>query len=341
MNTCIRYFFFVFVLLSKPACALYWVNQLLAPASGTNVVANYSGYPTTSIPVKVSGFSPASLSIVWRDCTNEALAGGWYDITYKDYWIFVPTSILIEGKNYPIKIASSPSGFVLQANKVNNHYVFFKQSSMIMDFVRGFQCNSSGAVTDSHAIFPEFTFSIEISNLQNKKYTGTLPIKFLQAKQLSLGNADSFRITATQAYSNATSAVNVNYTLDIRNKCSLSTNQLQLEHGTRSLNDANGHTVSQKFYISCLDSGRVSAKLSLEAITKPNSNISTNGVLVGLGSGWNSIVTVDGFDFSTSTPKEFTIDSKKDLIIKSQLQKTNDSTVGKLSGSALMKVSYD
>lgn len=340
MITYLRYLFILFSLLSKPVSAAWWMFQILAPASVNNVAATYSGVASKSITVKISGFTPNTLNIVWSDCTNQHPVG-MYEVTIKEHWIFIPSNISINGKSYPIKIESSPSGYVLQAQKVNEHYVFYKKGNALMSWLYNVECKSSGSVSDSEAIFPQFSFSINITGLENKNYTGTIPMKFLQVKSFSLSQINELRLTAAEAFSKASSAVNVNYSFNILNKCSVSTEQLQLNHGKLSLNNADGNTVSQQFNVSCMDPASVSATLSLESITKPNASVTTNGVLVGLGNGWNSILTVDGFDFSKSTSQKFTINSKKDLVLKSKLYKTKDSKVGALSGSALMKVSYD
>jgi hypothetical protein len=61
---------------------------------------------------------------------------------------------------------------------------------------------------------------------------------------------------------------------------------------------------------------------------------------VGLGNGWDSVLTVENTNISTSSPSaDITISKQGNLTIQSVLKETTSSQPGNLSGSAVMEIS--
>ncbi|WP_312026145.1 PapG chaperone-binding domain-containing protein [Yersinia enterocolitica] len=76
---------------------------------------------------------------------------------------------------------------------------------------------------------------------------------------------------------------------------------MELAHGGHSIVTADGHMTSQSVSIKCTNNGDVKFNLILKSLNLPTTQY-TDGVGVGLGNGWDSVLKVEKTNISMSSP---------------------------------------
>lgn len=304
---------------------------------------HYDGGALSSILVNVGDIIPGPLQVTKNSCKSQ-YAEIWTHIDGYDYWLFVPKSVTTSnGKHITVNIHQLPKGFsIIEENP--QQYILYKKipEKQITTYKK---CYNIGATYNfSDPWETAFTLRLDTQNLGVGQYTGEIPIKVAFAeyfKATSGGAANSYpfeRWTLADAKSNI-GEVTLTFDINIKNKCSISPSEINLVHGGHSITTADGHTTSQLVNIRCTNPGDVKFNLTLTSLNPPTTSY-TDGVGVGLGNGWNSVLKVENTNISTSSPTaEITMPGNSSLNIQSELKKTANSQPGNLSGAAVLEFS--
>lgn len=118
--------------------------------------------------------------------------------------------------------------------------------------------------------------------------------------------------------------------------CQPSTQVLNIDHGSIVIDRANGNIASQTLSIYC--DVPVSVKISLLRNTPPIYN--NNKFSVGLGNGWDSIISLDGVEQSEEILRWYTAGSKTVKIESRLYGEEGKRKPGELSGSMTMVLSF-
>ncbi|HCT7807815.1 TPA: adhesin [Escherichia coli] len=114
--------------------------------------------------------------------------------------------------------------------------------------------------------------------------------------------------------------------------CRPSAQSLEINHGNLSIDSAHGNYASQAVTIYC--DVPVTVKISLFSNTQPAYN--NQGVAVGLGNGWDSIIYLDGVKRNEETLRWNTAGSRTVTVGSKLYGEAGKITSGALSGSMTM-----
>ncbi|WP_225389961.1 PapG chaperone-binding domain-containing protein, partial [Escherichia coli] len=115
-------------------------------------------------------------------------------------------------------------------------------------------------------------------------------------------------------------------------RCRPSAQSLEINHGNLSIDSAHGNYASQAVTIYC--DVPVTVKISLFSNTQPAYN--NQGVAVGLGNGWDSIIYLDGVKRNEETLRWNTAGSRTVTVGSKLYGEAGKITSGALSGSMTM-----
>ncbi|HBA9100691.1 TPA: papG chaperone-binding domain protein [Escherichia coli] len=299
---------------------------------------NYSGNAISSIPVALNSIVPGDLYIKARYCRVTNLIP--VDIEGYDYYIFFPKRAMsTNGVEIPISIDQTPSDTTI-LDRAGGYALYKKVEDKRIPSKR-FRCYPEGHI-DYHApVVFDSSLLFDVRHLGVGHYTGSIPMRvgfasyhsdFLVHRQLSRWSLDVIdNISTTQA--------SLSFDITINNKCEVFPSKIELSHGGRSITSADGHTTSGSINIKCQLPSDVKFKLTLKSLNPPTTEYS-DGVGVGLGNGWDSVLTVKNTNISAASPSaDITISGNGNLTIQSVLKKTASSQPGNLSGAAVMEIS--
>ncbi len=302
----------------------------------------YDGGALSSIVANVSDIIPGVLAVTKNQCRN--LWGDlWTHRTAYDYWMFVPKSVTTSSnKNIRIHIHQLPKDFVI-IEEDSNQYILYKKIPEASNaqfracFEIGYTYNFTSPWNSS------FILHLDTKSLNIGKYTGSIPIKIAFAEYFKATSGSSWannnpieRWSLADAKQNL-GVVQLPFDINIRNICTISPNEINLDHGAHAITMADGHTTSKDIYIRCTNDGNINLKLSLQTLNSPTTSY-VEGVGVGLGNGWDSILKID--NNITPTTQNMVIPANSKINIKSVLKKTNNSQPGNLSGAAVMEIFF-
>ncbi|HDL7647882.1 TPA: papG chaperone-binding domain protein [Yersinia enterocolitica] len=324
---------------SNNTFSFFWTSQ--NPHMVGNV--NYDGEALSSILANVDNIIPGPLQVTARSC-RSLIVDLWTHVDAYDYWIFVPKSVTTaNGENITIDIHQLPKEFsIIEEN--SQQYILYKgiPERQKTAYKRCYNIGETYNFTEPWET--AFTLRLDTQNLGVGQYTGEIPIKIAFAeyfKATSGSGANQYpfeRWTLNDAKNNIREVI-LPFNINIKNKCSFSPSEINLVHGGHSITTADGHTTSQLVYIRCTNPGDVKFNLTLKSLNPPTTSY-TDGVGVGLGNGWNSVLKVENTNISTTSPTtEITIPSNSSLNIQSVLKKTANSQPGNLSGAAVLEIS--
>ncbi|MGT3165254.1 PapG chaperone-binding domain-containing protein [Yersinia enterocolitica] len=299
---------------------------------------DYNGNSISSIPVKLNTIGPLQLSLANKYCrtTNHVP----YGILGYDYYLFFPKTVMSNnGVEIPISIGQKPSD--VTAFDKGSYYALYKKVADHRISETSAKCWDYGTSYNFPSVSFDTSLIFDVRHLDVGHYSGSIPIrlgfvsyhgdKYLQTSLQRWTMADIDKVT--------TNPGSLSFDITINNKCDVSPSAIELSHGGHSITSANGHTAKSTIKIECQLPSDVKFKLTLKSLTSPTTSY-YDGVGVGLGNGWDSVLTVENTNISASSPSaDMTISKQGNLTIKSVLKKTTSSQPGNLSGSAVMEIS--
>lgn len=303
----------------------------------------YDGGALSSIVVNVSDIIPGVLSVTKHQC-KSMWGSVWTHRAAYDYWIFVPKSVTANnGENIIVHIHQLPKDFSI-VEEDSNQYILYKKIPEADNrqyktcYKIGNTYNFTGSWNSS------FILRLETKSLNIGQYTGNIPVKiafaeYFKATSGSTGaNSNPIQRWSLADARQNLGTVNIPFDINIRNICTVSPNDINLDHGAHVITMADGHTTSQDIYVRCVKEGDIDIKLSIKAINSPSTSYA-EGVGVGLGNGWDSILKIDNSNITPIT-SNITMPANSKFNIKSVLKKTNNSQPGSLNGAAVMEVFF-
>ncbi|MBW5823293.1 PapG chaperone-binding domain-containing protein [Yersinia enterocolitica] len=341
-----RFFaYFVLMLLNltshSHANVNYNLESFIWGAQGTHDVGKleYNGNAISQILVNVNEVNPGILYVKQSQCSLPN-----YDLySYKeakDHYIFIPKSVTTDsGQNITIGIHQIPTGYTMTDNA--QQYVLYSKGGDEFKATKR-RCQQIGNSFNFQSSWSSsFVLRLSTENLSIGKYSGRIPIKIARAEYYArTASLSLYRWTLDdiQRFVGSDDAVTLPFDINIQNKCTITPSEINFAHGGNSIVSADGHMTSQSVGVNCASSGNIALNLSLKAIDPPT-NSYTDGVGVGLGNGWDSVLKIDGSNISTTNPTtKMTIPANSSFNVQSILRKTNNSQAGSLSGSAVMEV---
>ncbi len=298
---------------------------------------NYNGNAISNIPVVLNTITPGNLYIKAKYCRSTNFIP--VDIEGYDYYLFLPKkAISTNGVEIPISIGYTPSDTTTIDR--SGGYALYKKVGDKRIPSKKHKCYPEGYI-DNHApvVFDSSLF-FDVRHLGVGHYTGTVPMRvgfasyhsdYLVHKQLSRWPLDTIdNISTTQA--------SLSFDITINNKCEVFPSKIELSHRGHSITSADGHTTSSSINIKCQLPSDVKFKLTLKSLNSPTTEY-YDGVGIGLGNGWDSVLTVKNTNITSSSPSaDITISGNDNLTIQSVLKKTSSSQPGNLRGAAVMEI---
>ncbi|WP_072133680.1 PapG chaperone-binding domain-containing protein [Escherichia coli] len=113
------------------------------------------------------------------------------------------------------------------------------------------------------------------------------------------------------------------------------------KNGELSTNTAEGHSVSRNVTITCDEPA--SLKVSVSSRSTPRT-LYSNGVGVGLGNGWDSVLQIGDSglsDYSLTDKTVSVLGGSTSMPITSTLKKNTAASVGNISGSMVISLGMD
>ncbi|WP_213134206.1 PapG chaperone-binding domain-containing protein [Citrobacter sp. FP75] len=297
----------------------------------------YNGNAISSIPVALNSITPGNLYLKAKFCKTSNFVS--VDIEGLDYYLFLPKKISANGVEIPISIGQTPSDTTVIDR--TGHYALYKKIEDRRMPLTQYRCYADGHVTNYGPVAFDSSLLLDVRHLGVGHYTGSIPMRIgfasyyssrIMHQWLSRWPLDSIDdISTTQA--------SLPFDITINNKCEVFPSKIELSHGGHSISSADGHTTSSSINIKCQLPSDVKFKLTLKSLNTPTTEYS-DGVGVGLGNGWDSVLTVENTNISASSPSaDITISGNGNLTIQSVLKKTASSQPGNLSGAAVMEIS--
>ncbi|CAH1531644.1 putative PapG_C domain-containing protein [Vibrio jasicida] len=248
-------------------------------------------------------------------------------------WIAYPESVQINGKTAPISVSPNP--------QLISNYQWIQTGYTSSSKTTSQSCPSVGNVwqgTDYPNINSGNTSAtIKIpSNLAPNKYIVPIVLKAAMDENAFGAQATPYSPWSIYEIANITTSPNprINLIVNVRNSCTFSTSDINLDHGRLVLGEADGNTTQKPFSINC--TAPANAKLSIVNSSAPIENI-PNQVRIGLGSGWDSILSIN--DKSNENDFVFDLNQGGNVFeVKSTLAATSSPKEGSLSGFATISV---
>ncbi|WP_072007571.1 PapG chaperone-binding domain-containing protein [Escherichia coli] len=243
------------------------------------------------------------------------------------------------GIEIPISIGQKGSN--VTAFDKGSYYALYKKEGDTRIKEQRARCWDYGTSYSYPTVAFDTTLLFDVRHLDVGHYSGSIPMRLGFASY----HGDRFALQALGRWTMedidkvTTNPGSVSFDIMINNKCEVSPSEIELSHGGHSITSADGHIAKSTINIECQLPSEVKFRLTLKSLTSPTAEYN-DGVGVGLGNGWDSVLTVENTNISASSPSaDITISKRGNLTIQSVLKKTMSSQPGKLSGSAVMELS--
>ncbi|HCU0389956.1 TPA: hypothetical protein OUJ00_004556 [Escherichia coli] len=297
---------------------------------------SYSGKAVGYVSGTVNQLYTGIMKVAYVDCsTTEELT---VDYRAEDRWIFVPNTIKIRGVSIPITVDVLPSEYKL-INSDFGGFLLLKQNGSTYGHTQRGRCGS-GSYPINYT-YPSFSLKMNVSSLTSGSYTGTILIKMAYAEYFGIYSSDITKFSDNLAFQ-YTSNSEIPYSINIINKCNVSTSEIELNHGELNAGVADGHSVSSNISITCDDPA--SLKLMVVSRTKPE-KLYHDGVGVGLNNGWDSVLQIgnSGISDYSLTGKTISVPTGYYLMPITSTLKRNGTTIsaGDISGNVVFSMEMD
>lgn len=289
---------------------------------------SYTGPAFTDITSSIASLYTGTMKVAYTDCSTTANK----PINYRasEYWVFIPSLININGLNVSLT-PETPAGYVRKGMLSSGEYVFDQYSSTRPAGGILGRCSQIGETWPMNYTYPAITIKLDVSGLSAGKYTGTFPVKMAFAEYFN-ENTSADRFSSSLAYRYATE-LQIPYNINITNTCQVSPSNMTIDHGQFALGQGNGNVVRKDFSITCENTAQIT--IDFQPLTAPTKSY-TNGVGVGLGNGFDTVVQIGNLGLSNvSTSKTIQIPKGVTTVpLTSTIHENNNSSVGALYGTA-------
>lgn len=289
---------------------------------------SYTGPALTNITGSLGALYTGTMRIAYVDCSTTA--NKYVSYNGVEYWMFVPSSISMNGVNV-ILTPETPTGYTSAGKLPSGEYVFNKY---ILKSASGLgACGQIGNTWPTNYTYPTVAIKANVSGLSAGTYTGTFPVKMAYGEYYTEHSAsDISRFSSSLAYNYATE-VQIPYNINITNTCQVSPSNMTIDHGQFGIGQGNGNMVRKDFSITCENTAQIT--IDFQPLTAPTKSY-TNGVGVGLGNGFDTVVQIGNLGLSNaSTSKTIQIPKGVTTIpLISTIHENNNSSVGTLYGTA-------
>lgn len=289
---------------------------------------SYTGPSLATISGAMSSLYTGTMSISYATCSTTEHEYVFYQGV--DRWIFIPSSIIINGINVPLSV-NAPHGYYLAGQLPSGEYVY--KSYVVTNVSMEGKCSDVGHMYPINYTYPEISLTADVSGLVSGAYAGTIPIKMAFAEYFTINSGSEIsRFSDDLAYNN-TSVVQLPFNINITNTCQLSPLNITIDHGKFNIGQGNGNTVKKDLAVTC--DGPTSLTIDFKPLTAPTKSYS-DGVGVGLGHGVDAVVQIGDFGLSNaSTAKTIQVEKGvTTMTLTSTIHENDNSSVGNLSGSA-------
>lgn len=306
-------------------------------STGTGNAGNiqYQGTIIDTISAKVNWRSGNMQVAYVGSCDSSALGIHTY-YRYDDKWFSVPSSISLDGVQIPISVTVDKFSYLQKLGAD----IIYKQRTNGYSWYGSGGCGSIG---ESYPINDILDLKIVLSglnasSLKSGTYTGFIPVKYVRSEYFSsVSHAEITPFNDSLAIKYLTTIASIPYTITITNSCKVNVSQIHFNHGSLSMSVADGNTENSSLNITCDDAATI--KMNIASRT-PSSTSYSDGVGVGLGYGWDSVLKF-GNGLLTDASLEFTFPIPREgenIPITSTLKKTENSEPGTLDGSAVVMI---
>lgn len=286
-------------------------------------------YTTDSLQfaININGTSNATLS--YRQCNGFTWSHGLF---WSEYfaWMVIPKKITFNGSQIYLDIQSR-GRWSLDSEDNDNFYL-----------TQGYswdQVNPTGNTCRFLGESPSFSWSFGGITLNAYLPADlplgyhTIPVNFLRGIQRN--NFDfiggRYKLPST-IMKNFPFRSTFNLAVDNIGGCRPSVQSLDLEHGSLAINNANGNVVRKSISVYC----DVPASINVSLLPNTPGNYSNVGTSVGLGNGWDSIVSLDGVERNRETLRWNSAGSKTITVGSRLYGESGKTKPGNLSGSMTM-----
>lgn len=298
---------------------------------------DYSGYDSSNMTIFDRGqftipWKTGAASAIYSSCQTPEFVSGVY---FQEYiaWVLVPRSTQTTDRYTVFFDVYSKYGWNQENTGDYGYYYFlngYEWDTWTSD--GGRVCAPVGNTKQLSNTFNELRFSLLLpADLPKGRYE--VPIKYIRGIQHHYYNGwrEHYKMPYSQVKQlPATNTLMLSF--NNTGSCRPSAQSLEINHGNLSIDSAHGNYASQAVTIYC--DVPVTVKISLFSNTQPAYN--NQGVAVGLGNGWDSIIYLDGVKRNEETLRWNTAGSRTVTVGSKLYGEAGKITSGALSGSMTM-----
>ncbi|HIF9174490.1 TPA: PapG chaperone-binding domain-containing protein [Photobacterium damselae] len=295
--------------------------------------------PVVNVDVNQSGMTmslPNPGLWAWgRPYLSYARCGGKEGITTRTVhqagWVAYPESVNIAGKNATIRVTNAIS------TEKYGGYVWAKTNTSVKTLSTEAVCGTVGNQysDDTYINVGSGSFRAEIDipgNIPVGVYSIPIPMKAAMNSWGYSSAASANPLPISTIHASSTSNPKTTLLINIKNSCTYSTADINIDHGRIRMDRADGNRVKKIFSLNCTAPAK--AKFSFSSLSTPNINTPSQ-YRAGLGHGWDSILYINGNSSSVTT----NLTSGNNTIdIESELSETATAKEGLLNGTAVLNV---
>lgn len=295
---------------------------------------SYSGWGTGVVNSTLKGVGLYNSTLVTALCDTNYPTGLTKNQAYS-WYVYIPKTITIGGKNINVSLAGNNNW---QIETTTNYYSLIHTSSSTLN-TDGKPCpGATGFVFNFNGMSaPSINITLQLKDIPPGNFATTMsvPMAFIEN---FWDRGSSANIPTPQTIYNYTTPQAIPVTVNITNKCTVSTQTIDIHHGTKTVAEADNHRTDSRFSIHC--TADAPATLSLTALT-PSTESYPQSIGINLGSGWNTALKLteqktgqNGTELSTTIEKN----QETFFELTSVLKKKTNVQHGQFKGSALLTI---
>ncbi|EFU9607180.1 P fimbria tip G-adhesin PapG-I [Escherichia coli] len=327
---------FLFLSLSGGNDALAGWHNVMFYAFNDYLTTNAGNVKVIDQPQLYIPWNTGSATATYYSCSGPEFASGVY---FQEYlaWMVVPKHVYTnEGFNIFLDVQSK-YGWSMENENDKDFYFFINGYEWDTWTNNGARiCFYPGNMKQLNNKFNDLVFRVLLPvDLPKGHYN--FPVRYIRGIQHHYYDLwqDHYKMPYDQIKQlPATNTLMLSF--DNVGGCQPSTQVLNIDHGSIVIDRANGNIASQTLSIYC--DVPVSVKISLLRNTPPIYN--NNKFSVGLGNGWDSIISLDGVEQSEEILRWYTAGSKTVKIESRLYGEEGKRKPGELSGSMTMVLSF-
>ncbi|EMV0122666.1 fimbrial protein [Escherichia coli] len=286
-------------------------------------------YSTVGVPVPINISGTSNASLTYRECNGFTWSHGLF---WSEFfaWMVIPKTTVYNGHIIYLDIQSR--GRWSLDSEDNDNYYLTQGYAWDEVHIAGNTCMPSG---DSPSLSWTFGGVTMNAYLPADMPLGmhTIPIKFLRGIQRNnftyIGGRYKIPSSRMKTFT-FRSVSNLNF--EIVGGCRPSVQSLDIEHGSLSIDNANGHMAHKSLSVYC----DIPASINIYLLPNTPGNYSSTGTNVGLGNGWDSIVSLDGVERDKENIRWSSAGSKTITVGSRLYGEAGKIKPGNLSGSMTM-----